>query len=88
MLSVLAFEHGGITPDRGDIFVTGTSGGVGSIAIALLSDLGYRVVVSTGHREETEFLRKLGAAAVIDRHTISEPGKPLMRERRTLVVRA
>ena len=81
MLSVLALEHGGISPDRGDIVVTGASGGVGSIAIALLSDLGYRVVASTGRLEEADYLRKLGAADVIDRRTISEPGKPLVSER-------
>jgi acrylyl-CoA reductase (NADPH) len=81
MLSVLALEHGGITPDRGDILVTGASGGVGSIAIALLSELGYRVVASTGRLEEADYLRKLGAADVIDRRTISEPGKPLASER-------
>ena len=81
MLSVLALEHGGVTPDRGDILVTGANGGVGSIAIALLSDLGYRVVASTGRSDEAGYLRKLGAAEVIDRHTISEPGKPLASER-------
>jgi acrylyl-CoA reductase (NADPH) len=81
MLSVLALEHGGITPERGDILVTGASGGVGSIAIALLSELGYRVVASTGRLEEADYLRKLGAADVIDRRTISEPGKPLASER-------
>jgi acrylyl-CoA reductase (NADPH) len=81
MLSVLALEHGGITPDRGDILVTGANGGVGSIAILLLSSLGYRVVASTGRLEEAEYLRKLGAADVIDRRTISEPGTPLARER-------
>ena len=81
MLSVLALEHGGITPDRGDVLVTGASGGVGSIAVALLSTLGYRVVASTGRLEETAYLRKLGAADVIDRRTISEPGKPLVSER-------
>ena len=81
MLSVLALEHGGITPDRGDILVTGASGGVGSIAIALLSDLGYRVVASTGRLEEADYLRQLGAADVIDRRTLSEPGKPLASER-------
>jgi acrylyl-CoA reductase (NADPH) len=81
MLSVLALEHGGITPERGDILVTGASGGVGSIAIALLSALGYRVVASTGRLEEADYLRKLGAAEVIDRRTISEPGKPLASER-------
>jgi acrylyl-CoA reductase (NADPH) len=81
MLSVLALEHGCITPDRGDILVTGASGGVGSIAIALLSGLGYRVVASTGRLEEADYLRKLGAADVIDRRTISETGKPLASER-------
>src|SRR3546814_8169483 len=54
MLSVLALEHGGITPERGDILVTGANGGVGSIAIALLSDLGYRVVASTGRLDQAE----------------------------------
>jgi acrylyl-CoA reductase (NADPH) len=78
---VLALEHGGITPERGDILVTGASGGVGSIAIALLSELGYRVVASTGRLEEADYLRKLGAADVIDRRSISEPGKPLASER-------
>jgi acrylyl-CoA reductase (NADPH) len=81
ILSVLALERGGVTPGRGDILVTGANGGVGSIAIALLSDLGYRVVASTGRIEEADYLRKLGAAEVIDRHTISEPGKPLASER-------
>ncbi|PSJ52184.1 MDR family oxidoreductase [Kumtagia ephedrae] len=81
MLCVLALEHGGITPDRGDIIVTGANGGVGSIAIALLSDLGYRVVASTGRLEEADYLRELGAAEVIDRRTLSEPGKPIAGER-------
>jgi acrylyl-CoA reductase (NADPH) len=81
MLSVLALEHGGITPQRGDILVTGANGGVGSIAIALLSDLGYRVVASTGRLEEADYLRSLGAADVIDRRTLSEPGAPISRER-------
>ncbi len=67
MLSLLALEHGGLTPQRGDILVTGANGGVGSIAIALLSGLGYRVI--------------LGAADVIDRRTLSEPGAPIARER-------
>jgi acrylyl-CoA reductase (NADPH) len=81
MLSVLALEHGGITPQRGDILVTGANGGVGSIAIALLADLGYRVVASTGRLEEADYLRSLGAADVIDRRTLSEPGAPISRER-------
>jgi acrylyl-CoA reductase (NADPH) len=81
MLSVLALEHGGITPDRGEILVTGASGGVGSIAITLLSELGYRVVASTGRLKEADYLRKLGAADVINRRTLSEPAKPLAGER-------
>lgn len=81
MLSVLALEHGGITPDRGDILVTGANGGVGSIAIALLADLGYRVVASTGRLEEANYLRELGAADVIDRRTLSDPGTPVASER-------
>ena len=81
MLCVFALEHGGITPDRGDIIVTGANGGVGSIAIALLSGLGYRVVASTGRLEEADYLRELGAAEVIDRRTLSEPGKPVAGER-------
>lgn len=81
MLSVIALEHGGITPSRGDILVTGANGGVGSIAIALLSDLGYRVVASTGRLDGADYLRELGAAEVIDRKTLSEPGKPITAER-------
>jgi acrylyl-CoA reductase (NADPH) len=81
MLSVLAIEHGGIATDQGDILVTGANGGVGSIAIALLSDLGYRVIASTGRLEEADYLRELGAADVIDRRTLSEPGKPITTER-------
>lgn len=81
MLSVLALEHGGLTPQRGDVLVTGANGGVGSIAIAILSDLGYRVVASTGRLEEADYLQSLGAADVIDRRTLSEPGAPISRER-------
>jgi acrylyl-CoA reductase (NADPH) len=81
MLSILALEHGGLTPQRGDILVTGANGGVGSIAIAILSDLGYRVIASTGRPDEADYLRSLGAADVIDRQTLSEPGAPIARER-------
>lgn len=77
MLSVLALEHGGMTPDRGAILVTGASGGVGSIAVALLSKLGYRVIASTGRPHEADYLKRLGAAEIIDRATLSEPGKPI-----------
>ncbi|WP_053184599.1 acrylyl-CoA reductase (NADPH) [Pseudomonas thivervalensis] len=81
MLSVLALEHGGLTPDRGDILVTGASGGAGSVAIALLSGLGYQVVASTGRQEEADYLRDLGAAQIIDRHTLSQAGAPIAKER-------
>ncbi|UUZ68006.1 oxidoreductase [Polaromonas sp. P2-4] len=81
MLSVLALEHGGLTPQRGDVLVTGANGGVGSIAIAILSGLGYRVVASTGRLEESDYLRSLGAADIIDRRTLSEPGAPIGSER-------
>jgi acrylyl-CoA reductase (NADPH) len=81
MLSVLALEHGGITPESGDILVTGANGGVGSVAIALLSKLGYRVVASTGRHEEAGYLKSLGAAEIIDRGTLSEPGGPIGAER-------
>ncbi|GKT24844.1 MDR family oxidoreductase [Acidovorax sp. SUPP3334] len=81
MLSVLALEHAGLTPERGDVLVTGASGGAGSVAIALLSGLGYRVVASTGRLEETDYLRALGAAEVIDRSTLSAAGSPIAKER-------
>ena len=83
MLSVLALEHGGLTPERGDILVTGANGGVGSIAIAILSHLGYRVIASTGRPEQDEYLRSLGAAEIIDRRTLSGAGAPIATERWT-----
>ncbi|MDO6385304.1 MDR family oxidoreductase [Uliginosibacterium sp. 31-12] len=81
MLSVLALEHAGVTPEQGDVLVTGASGGAGSIAIALLSRLGYRVVASTGRLDEADYLRELGAAEVIDRRSLSEPNAPIGKER-------
>lgn len=80
MLSVMALEHGGLTPDSGPILVTGANGGVGSIAIALLSALGYRVIASTGRPEEADYLKSLGADEIIERSTLSEPGKPMDKE--------
>ena len=80
MLCVLALEGHGIKPDAGDILVTGAAGGVGSVAVAVLSKLGYRVVASTGRLQESEFLQKLGAAEVVDRAGFSEPARPLGRE--------
>ena len=81
MLSVLALEKQGIMPDSGEILVTGANGGVGSFAIRLLNRLGYQVVASTGRMEEADYLKELGANEIIDRHLLSEPGKPLQKER-------
>ncbi|MGM0985622.1 MAG: MDR family oxidoreductase [Pseudomonadota bacterium] len=81
MLSVMALEKQGVTPDQGEVLVTGANGGVGSYAIALLARLGYGVVASTGRREEADYLRELGARDVIDRAELSEPGRPLAKER-------
>ncbi|AHG65672.1 acrylyl-CoA reductase (NADPH) [Advenella mimigardefordensis] len=81
MLCVMALQRNGLTPESGDILVTGAAGGVGSVAVALLSSLGFRVIASTGRQQEEDYLKKLGAADIIDRHTLSEPGKPLGAER-------
>jgi acrylyl-CoA reductase (NADPH) len=81
MLCVLALEKHGVTPDKGEIIVTGANGGVGSIAIALLATLGYTVVASTGRLNEAEHLKALGASEVIDRSTLAAAGKPPARER-------
>lgn len=81
MLCVLALEKAGITPDKGDILVTGAAGGVGSVAIALLAKLGYRVVASTGRVSEEAYLKSLGAAEIIDRAELSSPGRPMGKER-------
>jgi acrylyl-CoA reductase (NADPH) len=81
MLCVIALEKNGVTPDKGDILVTGANGGVGSFSIAILAKLGYKVVASTGRVDQAEYLKKLGAAEIIDRNTLSEPGRPLAKER-------
>lgn len=81
MLCVIALEKNGVTPDKGDILVTGANGGVGSFAIAILAKLGYSVVASTGRFDESDYLKKLGASEIIDRATLSEPGRPLAKER-------
>ena len=86
MLSVLALERRGVKADAGEVLVTGASGGVGSVAVSLLSRLGYRVVASTGKAAEADYLKSLGAAEVIDRATLSAPGKPLQKERWAAVV--
>ena len=80
-MCVQALIHHGIKPGDGEVLVTGSAGGVGSIAVALLASLGHTVVASTGRVQEEAYLRELGAAAVIDRATLSAPGKPLQAER-------
>jgi acrylyl-CoA reductase (NADPH) len=81
MLCVMALQKHGLKPADGEVLVTGAAGGVGSFAIALLSKLGFSVVASSGRPQEAEYLRSLGATEVIDRSSLSEPGKPLARER-------
>ena len=81
MLCLMALERHGITPDKGDILVTGANGGVGSFAVSLLARNGYSVIAATGRPEESEYLKKLGAQSVINRNELSEPGRPLSKER-------
>lgn len=87
-LCVDAFVDHGLTQDDGEILVTGASGGVGSIAIALLAKLGFKVVASTGKVDEGDYLTSLGATEVMDRAALSEKGKPMQRERWAGVVDA
>ena len=88
MLCVLALERHGLKSGAGDVLVTGATGGVGSIAVALLAGLGHRVVAATGKAAEAGYLRSLGAADVIDRAELSAPGKPLQKERWSAVIDA
>jgi acrylyl-CoA reductase (NADPH) len=81
MLCVMALEKHGVTPGDGEVLVTGAAGGVGSIAVALLSRLGFRVAAMTGRPAESDFLRQLGASEIIDRATYANAGKPLAKER-------
>ncbi|UJQ95917.1 oxidoreductase [Mariluticola halotolerans] len=81
MLCVLALEKQGVTPDAGEIVVTGAAGGVGSVAVSLLANRGYAVAAVTGRMAEAPYLKSLGASTIIDRAELSTPGKPLARER-------
>jgi acrylyl-CoA reductase (NADPH) len=81
MLCVLALERNGVTPDKGPIVVTGAAGGVGSVAIALLAKLGYQVIASTGRASEADYLNELGAREIIDRGELSNPARPIGKER-------
>lgn len=88
MLCVLALERHGVQPGAGEVLVTGATGGVGSVAIALLAKLGFTVVAATGKTAEADYLKRLGAASLIDRAELSAPGKPLQKERWAAVVDA
>lgn len=81
MLCVMALERHGLAPDAGEILVTGAAGGVGSLAVALLAKLGYSVAAVTGRAAEADFLKRLGAAEVLDRAQFASPGRPLTKER-------
>jgi len=81
MLCIMALQKHGLKPDAGEILVTGAAGGVGSFAISLLHQLGYTVVASSGRPDEADYLKSLGASEVIDRDSLSQPGKPLAKER-------
>ncbi|GAB3496000.1 MDR family oxidoreductase [Curvibacter fontanus] len=88
MLCVLALEDHGVLPAAGEVLVTGATGGVGSVAVALLGRLGYRVVAATGKAAEADYLMALGASAIIDRAELSAAGKPFQKERWAAVVDA
>ena len=88
MLCVQALQAGGVQPEDGEVLVTGATGGVGSVATLLLSSLGYKVVATTGKANEHDYLKGLGATEVMDRALLSEPGKPLQKERWAGVVDA
>jgi len=86
MLCIMALQKHGTKPSDGEVLVTGAAGGVGSFAVSLLSKLGFTVVASTGRLDETDYLKKLGANEVIDRASLSAPGRPLAKERWAAVV--
>ena len=86
MLCVMALERHGVKPADGEVLVTGATGGVGSVAVALLAQLGYRVIAATGKSAESGYLQGLGAGGVLDRAELSAPGKPLQKERWAAVV--
>jgi acrylyl-CoA reductase (NADPH) len=81
MLCVMALEDMGITPEQGEVVVTGAAGGVGSVAVAILAKLGYTVAASTGRESEHDYLKGLGATSIVPRSELSEPGRPLGSER-------
>ena len=86
MLSCLALQESGVQPSDGEVLVTGATGGVGSIAVSILSGWGYTVVASTGKQQQADLLKRLGASDLVDRSSLSAPGKPLQKERWAAVV--
>jgi acrylyl-CoA reductase (NADPH) len=88
MLCVMALEDRGVQPGDGEVLVTGATGGVGSVAVALLAKLGYKVVAATGKLSEEGYLKSLGASSIMDRAELSQPGKPFQKERWAGVVDA
>lgn len=88
MLCVLALERHGLRAGDGEVLVTGATGGVGSVAVAVLAKLGHRVVAATGKAQEADYLRTLGASGIVDRAELAAPGKPLQKERWAAVVDA
>lgn len=88
MLCVMALERHGLKPGSGEVLVTGATGGVGSFAVAMLAQLGYQVVASTGKSDAADWLRDIGASTLIDRAELSAPGKPLQKERWAAVIDA
>lgn len=88
MLCVMALERHGIKPGSGEVLVTGATGGVGSVAVAILAQLGFEVVASTGKPDAAAWLRDIGASTLIDRAELSAPGKPLQKERWAAVIDA
>ncbi len=88
MLCVMALEDHGVQPGDGEVLVTGATGGVGSVAVALLAKLGYKVVAATGKLSEEGYLKSLGATSIMDRAELSQPGKPFQKERWAGVVDA
>jgi acrylyl-CoA reductase (NADPH) len=85
-LCVMALQKHGTKPQDGEVLVTGATGGVGSVAVALLAGLGFEVTASTGRPQEADYLQRMGAAHVLDRHALAAPGKPLQSERWAAVV--
>jgi len=88
MLAIMALEDHGLTPEKGEVLVTGAAGGVGSVAVAVLSNLGYEVAAVTGRPQAADYLKGLGASRIVPREELNEPSRrPLERETRSCTPR-